>query len=107
MYRTSRDTASWFDKDNKGSLFDKSISKNLGPGKYHDSVMSASTHHRSTDSSASSILANPLSKKTCWNTGSVPFGSGSSRVHFHSHVRQNTLSGPGSYEPDFLKISKP
>lgn len=97
MNRTSRDTASWFDKDNKGSLMDKSISKNIGPGKYvsnhvvsgaathQTSIMSASTNHRSSTMSSASNLIVPhtLTTKTSWNTGQVPFGCGSSRAQFN------------------------
>jgi|LauGreDrversion4_2_1035121.scaffolds.fasta_scaffold46864_3 hypothetical protein len=32
MERTVRDTSGWFDRDNKGSLMDKSIAKSIGPG---------------------------------------------------------------------------
>jgi hypothetical protein len=121
MYRTSRDTASWFDKDNKGTLMDRSISKNVGPGKYDSkqsvtngltthqtSIMSASTNHRSSTMSSASCLLVPhaLTTKTSWNTGQVPFGCGSSRVQFNP-VRCNTISGPGSYEHDRLAITKP
>jgi hypothetical protein len=80
MYRTARDTASWFDKDNKGSITDKNISKNLGPGKYNPSSMSASTNFRSVaESSVANLNPNALSSKTSWNTGQVPFGNGASR----------------------------
>ena len=70
MYRTARDTASWFDKDNKGSITDKSISKKLGPGSYNAGSISASTAFRSVaESSVANLNPNSLSSKTSWNTG--------------------------------------
>ena len=107
MYRTARDTSSWFNVDNKGSLTDKSISKNIGPGKYNASVQSASTNFRSlSEASQATLKPTALSSKTSWNTGQVPFGNGASRAQF-STVRTNTISGPGSYEQDLLCITKP
>ena len=98
MYRTSRDTSSWFDSDNKGTLFDRSIAKSLGPGKYQMSVTTANTSHmRSTDSSQSFALTTLTSKKS-WNTGSVPFGSGTGRLERGGSTRFATIQGPGSYE---------
>ena len=59
MYRSSRNTGEWFDKDKKGAIKDRSVNKSLGPGKYNsgDQVLSDKT------------------KTISWNTGAVPFGS--------------------------------
>ena len=35
MYRSSRNTGEWFDKDKKGDLKDKNANVGLGPGKYN------------------------------------------------------------------------
>lgn len=34
MLRGARDTASWFDNDNKATIVDKEIASGIGPGKY-------------------------------------------------------------------------
>ena len=63
MFRTSRDTAKWFDNDNKGHLKDKKYIANMAPGVYNP-------HNQ------------PLSDKkkiTSWNYGSIPFGTGKER----------------------------
>jgi hypothetical protein len=58
MYRSTRNTGDWFDKDKKGTLKDRTMNKSLGPGKYNspDQVLSDKT------------------KAISWNTGAVPFG---------------------------------
>jgi hypothetical protein len=58
MYRSSRNTGDWFDKDKKGDIRDKGANVGLGPGKYH---------------STEQVLSDKT-KMISWNTGSVPFG---------------------------------
>ena len=64
MERTIRDTSGWFDRDNKGSLMDKSIAKSIGPGMPSYSTQPSP---RGIDQSYGSLLA--LTTKVSWNTG--------------------------------------
>jgi hypothetical protein len=43
MYRTTRDTSSWFDNDNKGTWRDKEIGFFVGPGSYQTCQTTANT----------------------------------------------------------------
>ena len=87
MFRTSRDTAKWFDNDNKGAIKDKKYISAMAPGVYNP-----------TDKTLSD-----QKKIVSWNYGAVPFGTGKER--FKSDHR--TLPGPGQYENDVLQLTKP
>ena len=87
MFRTSRDTAKWFNNDDKGHLKDKRYISAMAPGVYNPTEK-------------------PLGdkkKNVSWNYGAVPFGTCKER--FKSDHR--TLPGPGQYEKDVLQLTKP
>jgi len=87
MFRTSRDTSSWFNNDNKGHMKDKKYIQAMAPGVYNPT-------------------SQPLgdkSKKISWNFGTVPFGTCNER--FKSEMR--AMPGPGSYASDKLQLTKP
>lgn len=88
MYRTSRDTAVWFDNDKKGTWQDRDVNSKIAPGMYqtnHSSPTNSTRHSLSVvsrNSKPSSTTVGVLTdkqRKISWNIGSVPFGSGSLR----------------------------
>jgi hypothetical protein len=88
MYRTTRDTFSWFDNDNKGTWRDKEIGFFVGPGSYQTSQTAANSSVHKSPSAAKTHspslefvgVLTDKQRKISWNTGSVPFGSGSLRT---------------------------
>ena len=80
MYRSDRDTTKWFDVDimNKPMINDRSICKEMGPGKYADGA------DKQTAKTAIS-----------WNSGKVPFRTGHER--FKTDYRLYFKPGPGHY----------
>ena len=87
MFRTSRDTAKWFDNDNKGQIKDKRYNAAMAPGVYNPGNQPLGDRKK--------VLS--------WNYGAIPFGTGKER--FASDHR--TLPGPGSYNQDVLQLTKP
>ena len=64
MQRNTRNTAGWFNNDNKATLGDKEVASGVGPGKYD---VEQSFQHVNRK------------QQTSWNMGQVPFGSGDQR----------------------------
>ena len=88
MYKSSRDTAQWFDNDRKGEQKDRKYNKNQGPGKYD-------------------LDDKPLSDKRktiSWNFGSVPFGTCNERFKDN---KPSFVPGPGNYSLDPIVTTKP
>lgn len=87
MQRTTRDTGTWFNNDNKGQIKDKKYIKAMAPGVYNPTNQPLGDKKR----------------QISWNFGAVPFGTG--RERFNSQMR--TLPAPGLYEQDVLQLTKP
>lgn len=82
MYRSNRDTGSWFQDDHKPMIQDRQHANSVGPGKY--------------DKNHKHVSKEPIS----WNFGKIPFGSGDER--FKTDYRAYFRPGPGNYSPDMI-----
>jgi len=70
MYRTNRETGTWFVDDFKPMIADRAHASSMGPGKYE-----------------SPDRPEAYQKHISWNSGKVPFASGDGRfkTNFRTH----------------------
>ena len=80
MYRTNRETGTWFVDDFKPMIADRQHAASMGPGKYE-----------------SPDRPDAYSKRISWNSGKVPFATGDGR--FKTNYRTHFQPGPGAYDP--------
>ena len=78
MYKSDRDTGQWFKADFKPMIQDRTISTEMGPGKYE-------TNYRREVNK----------RNTSWNYGKIPFKTGVDR--FSTDYRVYLRPGPGQY----------
>ena len=84
MYRTNRNTGSWFAADHKPMIADRQHAASMGPGKY-ESVDRPEAY----------------TKQISWNLGKVPFQSNDQR--FKTDFKHIMKPGPGQYNPSKLQ----